>query len=257
MIEHLRLRQHKLEHLQCPSSPDLYRLYSGLTALDVFYDEELSHLVQDLQHLLVFGKRIRRLSLTVNLDAQTKDSDFDLQTKFEPTTYMPSLKELRLEGMYLGDHDKSLSKLVDFTTLSHFSIMECEGLGLVTPASYKRIRTTELKLEHLATGSYMNVVPDSVSTQLSFSAPNIKSLHCSLGCYLRPEDMLSLGLQLKMLSLEDDLQLPSQPALYEKRIVSICNACPNLEQLGWMLPNQIHSDSHDETREFGIFMVCM
>jgi hypothetical protein len=256
LIEHLSLQQHKLEHLQCPSSLDLHRLYSGLTALDVFYEHE-DHLAHDLQHVYVSGKHIRRLSLTLSDEISFREDNHDMQTKFEPNTYMPNLKELGLEYIDLNVHYEALSNLVDFATLSHLRILDCGHLDQFASVLHKNMHTPELRLENLATGNYMSAVFDTVPIALYLSAPKIKSLHCNIGYNLQPADLISLGPQLKALSLERFSQFPSEQALYEESFISLCDACPNLEQLGWMLPNKSRSHYNDETYNAELLIVCM
>jgi hypothetical protein len=222
----------------------------------VFYEDE-HHLVHDFHHLHAFGKHIRRLSLTLSFDLPFRKDSLNIQTKFESSACMPNLKPLRLERIDLHVHYESLSRLVNFATLSHLSIMYCAHLDQFTPVLYKNMHTTELKLEHLATGNYMSAIRGSVPIELCLSAPNIRSLHCNLGCYLRPDNLLSLGPQLKMLSLEDCSQFPSEQGLYEESFSSLCDACPNLEQLGWPLPDKARAHPDDEAYDARSFMVCL
>jgi hypothetical protein len=249
------LQQHKLEHLRCESSPNLHHLYGGLTELDVFYDEH-DHLLHDLQHLHVHGKHIRRLSLTLNVDYPIPDWNLDIQTKSLPTVCMPNLKELRLEGMDLKRHYELLSQLIDFATLTHLSIMESDHIDQFISALHENSPTTGIGLKHLATGKYWSSVVGNYPTALLLPAPSMKSLHCSLDHYLHPENLLSLGSQLKSLSLDCCEAFPIEEVPNKKSFADLCDAFSNLEQLGWKLPQGLRFGFNDRTHEVESFMVC-
>jgi hypothetical protein len=217
------------------------------------YYRKKAHLLHDLQHFHDFGQHIQRLSLTLWSGMNKK---LETPIGFAPTIRMPKLKELSLEGLELGHLYEPLSRLIHFAALSHLSLVGSRYSGPFTSALVKSLRVTGLQLEHFATNICVEDEKADFGTHTAALFPidpNIKSLHFSSGSYALLTNLLSVGPQLRVLSL-DNCKLDQ--SWLEDNFASICDAFPNLEQLGWQLSEKPYGDCSHESRNVEVFLVC-
>jgi hypothetical protein len=225
----------------------------------------------DLQHLHDFGQHIQCLHLGSSYD------ELQIPAEFSLTSCMPNLRELALEDWNLDNLYHSLSKLFDFSALSHLSLTGSKHSLQFISALSTNAPSSGLKLERIAVGgclSYTEEDPESIFdfdadpnsptylTELLDVAPNISSLHINNGAWnddhkRQVAALHSIGPQLKALSF--DLCADGTEAPLIDGFDGICTACPNLEQLGYLIPESAYGpytyDGYDGKREREAFMV--
>jgi hypothetical protein len=267
LIEYLCSHQCSLNHLQCPASPDLYRLYHNLINLEVYYTE-MELLELDLQHLHDFGQHIQCLHLALPYNEEKK---LEIPTGFSLTSCMPNLRELALENWNLDNSYHPLSRLFDFGALSRLSLTGSKHTLQFILALSTNAPLSQLKLEHVATGCDPGYVDEAgyhpsrtFLTDILDVTPNISSLYINnWGWDDKYERQVAafhlIGPQLKALSFDYDEVDLNEPPLTEDGFDGICTACPNLEQLGYVISEAAYvSDTHETPggrREGEVFMV--
>jgi hypothetical protein len=224
----------------------------------------------DLQHLHDFGEHIQCLHLGSPYDK------LEIPAEFSPTSCMPNLRELALESWNLNHLYHPLSRLFDFNALTRLSLTGSKRPAQFISALSTNAPSSGLKLEHIAFGGYPkysddedlldeNIDPNSPTylTNLLDVAPNITSLHINNGGWesgLKRQiaALYSIGPQLKALSFDGCSDWGWAP-LPEDEFDGMCAACPNLEQLGYLISEPAYGlgthEGYDGIHERHAFMV--
>jgi hypothetical protein len=232
-------------------------------------------LQSDLQHLYNFGQHIQCLHLG---SLYNGERELEMPSEFSPTSCMPKLRDLTLEDWNLDNLYHPLSRLFDFSALSRLSLTGSKHTLQFISALSTNAPSSGLKLEHIVTGGHFKDSDDEAYyfewhsdpnsrtylVDLLDVAPNISSLHINNGAWhdnhkRQVAAVHSIGPQLKALSFDFGMTDSGEPPLTEDGFDDICTACPNLEQLGYLISEAAYVPHTHETyggrREREVFMV--
>ncbi|KAH5237116.1 hypothetical protein HBI55_191470 [Parastagonospora nodorum] len=259
IIEHLQNRQHAIDQLYCTSSLELIPLFRNLRQLHI-YLQSTAHLAHYLQHPHVFSENIHELSFIYGPEDERDGSV--LPDEFEVTKTLPNLKKFTLAGMdirYAYCVGRGLLDSLDISTLTHLSMLECQGGNTFATGLGLIACKTEIDLEHIALdlGWLAEDKEGSVEIYLGdllAAGRHIKSLHLKWYCSTLGEALVdricAIGPRLESLSLQEGMDIYSVSPLDSRDLVTILKACPNLRQFGYQFGDEAYTNKDiDESIE--------
>ncbi|KAH4252882.1 hypothetical protein HBI04_193630 [Parastagonospora nodorum] len=219
-----------------------------------------AHLAHYLQHPHVFSENIHELSFIYGPEDERDGSV--LPDEFEVTKTLPNLKKVTLAGMdirYAYRVGRGLIDSLDISTLTHLSMLECQGGNTFATGLGLIACKTEIDLEHIALdlGWLAEDKEGSVEIYLGdllAAGRHIKSLHLKWYCSTLGEALVdricAIGPRLESLSLQEGMDMYSVSPLNSRDLATIFKACPNLRQFGYQFGDEAYTNKDiDESIE--------